>query len=62
MYLNMVCYYLIDVFTAEFAENAENKRILVMPLGILPLRALRSRAQRAVNLCLNNNDLIIKNA
>jgi hypothetical protein len=41
----MVCYYLIDVFTAEFAENAENKRILVMPLGILPLRALRSRAQ-----------------
>ena len=54
----MVCYDLNDVFTAE---NAENKRIFVMPLRILPLRALRSRAQRAVNSCLNNNELISNN-
>jgi len=33
-----------------------------MPLRILPLRALRSRAQRAVNPCLNNNELISKKA
>ena len=40
----MVCYDLNDVFTAELAENAENKRIFVMSMRILPLRALRSRA------------------
>ena len=45
----MVCYDLNDVFTAELAENAGNKRIFDRPLRILPLRALRSRAQRAVN-------------
>jgi hypothetical protein len=43
-YLDMVCYDLNDVFTAELAENAENKRIFIMSLRILPLRALRSRA------------------
>ena len=47
-----------NVFTAELAENAENKHIFIMPLRILPLRSLRSRAQRAVNSCLNNNELI----
>ena len=35
----MVCYDLNDFFTAELAKNAENKRIFVMPLRILPLRA-----------------------
>ena len=53
----MVYYNLNDVFTAEFAESAEKNHIFNMPLRILPLRALRSRAQRAVNLCLNNNEL-----
>ena len=43
-YLDMVCYDLNDVFTAELAENAENKRFFVMPLRILPLRTLRARA------------------
>jgi hypothetical protein len=43
-YLDMVCYDLNDVFTAELAENAENKHIFIMSLRILPLRALRSRA------------------
>ncbi len=50
----MVCYDLNDVFTAEFAESAEKNHIFIMPLRVLPLRALRSRAQRAVNSCLNN--------
>ena len=54
----MVCYDLNDVFTAELAESAEKNHIFIMPLRILPLRALRSRAQRAVNLCLNNNELL----
>ncbi len=54
----MVCYDLNDVFTAELAESAEKNHILIMPLRVLPLRALRSRAQRAVNSCLNNNELI----
>ncbi len=40
----MVCYDLNDVFTAELAENAENKHIFIVPLQLLPLRALRSRA------------------
>jgi len=40
----MVCYDLNDVFTAEFAESAEKNHILIMPLRVLPLRALRSRA------------------
>ena len=40
----MVCYDLNDVFTAELAENAENKHIFIVPLQILPLRALRSQA------------------
>jgi hypothetical protein len=53
-YLDLVCYELNDVFTAEFAENAE----IVMPLRIWPLRALRSRALRAVNSYLNNDDFI----
>jgi hypothetical protein len=35
----MVCYLSNDVFTAELAENAENKHIFVMSLRILPLRA-----------------------
>jgi len=35
----MVCDDLNGVFTAERAENAENKRIFVMSLRILPLRA-----------------------
>ena len=40
----MVCYDLNDVFTAELAENAENKHIFIVPLQLLPLRALQSRA------------------
>ena len=35
----MGCYDLNDVFTAELAENAENKSIFVTLLRILPLRA-----------------------
>ena len=54
----MVCDNLNDVFTAELAESAEKNHIFIMPLRVLPLRALRSRAQRAVNSCLNNNELI----
>jgi len=54
----MFCYDLHDIFTAEIAENAEKNNIFIMTLRILPLRTLRSRAQRAVNLCLNNNELI----
>jgi len=54
----MVCYDLNDVFTAELAESAEKNHIFIMPLRILSLRALRSRAQRAVNSCLNNYELI----
>jgi hypothetical protein len=46
----MMCYDLNDIFTAELAESAEKNHIFVMPLRIFPLRALRSRAQRAVNL------------
>jgi hypothetical protein len=38
-YLDMVCHDLNDVFTAELAENAENKFIFIMLLRILPLRA-----------------------
>ena len=57
-YIDMVCYDLNDVFTAELAESAEKNHIFIMPLRILPLRALRSRAQRAVNLYLNNHELI----
>jgi hypothetical protein len=34
---------------------------LALPLRISPLRTLRSQAQRAVNLCLKNNDPIGKN-
>jgi hypothetical protein len=56
----MMCYDLNDVFTAELAESAEKNHIFIMSLRILPLRALRSRAQRAVSLCLNNNELIGK--
>jgi hypothetical protein len=41
----MVCYDLNDVFTAELAENAENKHIFIMPLRILPLRALERQAK-----------------
>jgi len=59
-YIDMVCYDLNDVFTAELAESAEKNHIFIMPLRVLPLRTLRSRAQRAVNLCLNNNELISK--
>jgi len=40
----MVCYDLNEIFTAEIAENAENKNIFAMSLRSLPLRALRSRA------------------
>jgi len=47
----MVCYDLKDVFTAELAENAENKCIFVVPLRILPLRALRYRAQPRLTGC-----------
>jgi len=54
----MVCYNLNDVFTAELAKSAEKNHIFIMSLRILSLRALRSRAQRAVNSCLNNNELI----
>jgi esterase/lipase len=47
-------------FTAELAENAENDYIFIKSSRILPLLALRSRTQRAVNSCLNNIDLISK--
>ena len=39
-----------DIFTAELAESAEKNHIFIMFLLILPLHALRSQAQRAVNL------------
>jgi len=46
------------MFTAEFAESAEKSIIFTCTFVISPLRALRPRAKRAVNSCLNNNDLI----
>ena len=39
-----------DRFTAELAASAEKNHIFIMFLLILPLRALQSQAQRAVNL------------
>ncbi|CAB1081957.1 hypothetical protein D1AOALGA4SA_9597 [Olavius algarvensis Delta 1 endosymbiont] len=46
------------ILTAEFAESAEKRYLFTCAFAFSSLRALRSRAKRAVKSCLNNNGLI----